>query len=188
MDISLFGGKMVTITPDQITFYGTLGSLILLAIIIYFTRAKSRRIVGAVVGGFVVGLLIILIDWTASSLGLWYYPGSTTGYGPLGYYIPNALFYGAGIAFIGWRINRKWGIKALISFIVIFGLYGIIRDFIFTASTQSSNIIVFGHGIFPVIADMLAWIGALSIAQIIMWLIAGPSKTDSLARESNKKD
>jgi len=35
---------------------------------------------------------------------------------------------------------------------------------------------------------MLAWIGALSIAQIIMWLIAGPSKTDSLARESNKKD
>ena len=54
--------------------------------------------------------------------------------------------------------TRKWSIIALTSFIVIFGLYGIIRDFIFTASTQSSNIIVFGHGIFPVIADMLAWI------------------------------
>lgn len=73
---------MVTITPDQITVYGTIVSLILLTIIIYFTRAKGRRIVGAVVGGFIVGLLIILIDWTASSLGLWYYPGSTTGYGP----------------------------------------------------------------------------------------------------------
>jgi H+/Cl- antiporter ClcA len=65
----LIGGKMVTITPDQITVYGIIGSLILLAIIIYFTRAKSRRIVGAIVGGLVVGLLIILIDWTASSLG-----------------------------------------------------------------------------------------------------------------------
>lgn len=87
---------MVTITPYQITVYGTIGSLFLLAIIIYFTRAKSRRIVGALLGGFVVGLLIILIDWTASSAGLWYYPGSTTGYGPLGYTYPMHFFMGQG--------------------------------------------------------------------------------------------
>jgi len=64
-----------------------------------------------------------LIDWTAFSLGLWYYTGSKTGYGPLGYYIPNALFYGVGIALIGWRINRKFGIKSLIVFIILFGDY-----------------------------------------------------------------
>lgn len=124
-----------------------------------------------------------MIDWTASSLGLWYYSGSTTGYGPLGYYIPNAIFYGEGIALIGWRLNRRWGIKALIIFIILFGLYCISRDFIGTSITQSSNIIVFGHGILSVIADMLAWMGALTIAQIVTWLIAGPSKADALARE-----
>jgi uncharacterized protein YacL len=71
-------------------------------------------------------------------------------------------------------------------FLIILGIF--IRQWsIFTSNTQSSNIIVFGQGILPVIADMLAWIGVLTTAQIIMWLIAGPSKADSLARESNKK-
>ncbi len=173
---------MVTITPYQITIYGTIASAILLTIIIYITRATRRRIAGALVGGLVVGLMVILIDFIASSLGLWYYPGSTTGYGPLGYYIPNALFYGAGIALIGWRINRRFGVKGLAVFIILLGFYGVSRDFIFTATTSSSNIIVFGTGIVPVIADALAWMALLTVAQIVMWLIAGPAKEDKLAR------
>ncbi len=176
---------MVTITPDQIIIYGTTASVVLLTIIIYFTRAARRRIAGALVGGIATGLLVILVDTIASSLGLWYYPGSTTGYGPLGYYIPNALFYGAGIALIGWRINRRFGINALIAFIILFGFYGVSRDFLFTAATSSSNLIVFGSGTAPVIADMLAWMGVLTIAQIVMWLIAGPAKDDKLARAKN---
>ncbi len=177
---------MATITPDQITIYGTIASVLLLAIIVYFTRATRRRIAGALIGGLATGLIVILIDAIASSLGLWYYPGSTTGYGPLGYYIPNALFYGAGIALIGWRINRRFGIKALTAFIVLFGLYGVSRDFIFTAVTSSSNIIVFGVGIAPVIADIVAWMGVLTVAQILMWLIAGPARADKLARTPAK--
>jgi hypothetical protein len=167
------------ITLDQITIYGTLGTAIVLIIIIYFTRATRLRIAGALAAG----LLIILTDFIASSLGLWHYPGYTSGIGPIGYYIPTALFYGAGMALIGWRINRRFGMKGLAVFIILFGLYGSTRDYIY--ATSSSNVIIFGMGIVHVIADYLAWIGILIIAQIVMWLVAGPAKDDRLARTKN---
>lgn len=171
----------MALTPDQFTIYGTIGTLIALIIIIYFTHATRRRIAGALVGGLVVGLLSIFIDFIASSLGFWYYPGSTTGYAPLGYYIPVILFYGAGIALIGWRINRRFGIKGLAVFIILFGIYGSTRDYV-TAATASKGIITSAPGIVPVIADYLAGICILTVAQIVMWLVAGSSKEVSLAR------
>lgn len=177
---------MVTITPDQIIIYGTAAAVVLLTIIIYFTRATRSRIAGALVGGIATGLMVILVDTIASSLGLWYYPGSTTGYGPLGYYIPGALFYGSGMALIGWRINRRFGINGLFIFVILFGFYGVIRDYVGTALTQSSNILVLGSGMVPVIADILAYMAGLTIALIVMWIIAGPAKEDQLARTSTK--
>lgn len=171
----------MALTPDQVTIYGTIGTAIALIIIIYFTRATRRRIIGALAGGLTMGLLVILIDFIVSLLGFWYYPGSTTGYAPLGYYIPTALFYGSGIALIGWRINRRFGIKGLAAFIILFGLYGSIRDYV-TAATVSKGIIIFGLGIVPVIADYLTWVGGITTAQIVMWLVAGSAKDDRLAR------
>ena len=171
----------MVITLDQITIYGTLGTFVVLIIIIYFTHATRRRIAGALAGGLAAGLLIILTDYLAFSLGLWHYSGYTSGIGPIGYYIPTALFYGAGMALIGWRINRRFGIKGLTVFIILFGLYGSTRDYIY--ATSSSNVIIFGTGIIPLIVDYIAWVGILIIAQIVMWFVSGPAKADSLARK-----
>ncbi len=52
----------MVITLDQITIYGTLGTFVVLIIIIYFTHATRRRIAGALAGGLAAGLLIILTD------------------------------------------------------------------------------------------------------------------------------
>jgi len=171
---------MTSFTPDQIAIYGTVGIVIILIIIIYFTRATRRRIVGALAGGLAGGLVIALTDFIASLLGLWYYPGITP-YTQLEYYIPAALLYGSGMALIGWRINRRFSIKGLMIFILLFGVYGSTRDFI-VAATSSGSVITYGTGTVPVIADYLAWVGLLVIAQIAMWLVAGPAKDDRLAR------
>lgn len=89
---------------------------ILLTVIIYFTRETPRQILGAMVGGLAVSLLGISIDIIAYYNGWWYYPNSTTAYGSLGYYLIAASFYGAGVALIGWRVNRHFGLKVLIVF------------------------------------------------------------------------
>jgi len=52
--------------------------------------------------------------------GWWHYPSSTTPYGPLGYYVLTAIFYGAGIALLGWRVNRRFVLKVITLFIIIF--------------------------------------------------------------------
>jgi hypothetical protein len=172
---------MATVTPDQVTIYVTIGYIVILAIIIYFTRATRCRIAGALIGGLGTAFTLgILIDTIGVSLGLWYYPGFT-GRGPLGYNLAFGVLYGAGIALIGWRINRHLGIKGLATFIVLFSLFGVARDYFAVFITESS-IIGFGPGIVPVIADALAWIALLTVTQIVMWLIAGPAKADKLAR------
>lgn len=58
---------MATTTPDQITIYGTIASVLLLAIIVYFTRETRRKIAGARVGGLATDLIVFLIDAIASS-------------------------------------------------------------------------------------------------------------------------
>ena len=170
-------------TLDQIILYGTIGIVIILIIIIYFTRATRWRIAGALAGGLAGGLFIVLTDYIASLLGLWYYPDITV-YTQLSYYVPSALLYGSGIALIGWRINRRFGIKGLTAFILLFGVYGSTRDFI-VAATSSGSVITYGQGFIPVIGDYIAWVGLLVLTQIVMWLVAGPAKDDKLRTKNN---
>lgn len=40
-----------------------------------------------------------------------------------------ALWYGAGVALIGWRVIRRFGGRGLVTFIGIMGVYGPIRDY-----------------------------------------------------------
>jgi hypothetical protein len=53
----------------SVVIYGTTAAIILFVIITYFRRANCLRIAGALVGGFATGLLVILVDSVASSLG-----------------------------------------------------------------------------------------------------------------------
>jgi hypothetical protein len=89
------------------------------------------------------------------------------------YYIITAIFYGAGMALIGWRVNRRFGLKRIGLFIIFFGFYVVFRDFTESAATQSSNLIMFGHGPVPMLADALAWVIFIATAQLVMRLLAG---------------
>jgi hypothetical protein len=155
-------------------------SSILLLIVIYFTHPGLRRLAGALIGGSVFAALNVMIAYYA---GWWQYPVTEDIHAPWLFYAGAGLFYGAAVALIGWRINRRFRVYGLLIFILLMSILGAIRDFSYASST---NLLVFGTGIMPVIADWSAWAMLFLLTQLVMRLIAGPAKTDRLARSKEK--
>ena len=96
-------------------------------------------------------------------------------YAPIYFYIPPILIFGCSLSLIGWRIAKKYGKRGLILFIAFLTLFGSIRDNYYA---QKTNIFIWGNGIIPIIMDALLWALFYTIAQVIMYLIAGDYKKD----------
>ena len=79
------------------------GSLLVAAI--YFTRATSRRVVGAIVGGAVVAFVGAGVEALAHARGWWRYTSDDTPYGPTAMYPVLAVAFSF-LALIGWRVLR----------------------------------------------------------------------------------
>ncbi len=81
---------------------------------------------------------------------------------PLTFYLAAALFYGAGIiGLVGWWARRRFGMRGGAILLVVFPLWGILRDFGGSALyNQTQTMIVWGKGFVPVMADFLLWAGA----------------------------
>jgi len=151
----------------------------LLAVIAFFTRATPRRIAGALAGAVPLVPLVMFYDWIAARIGWWHYPSVVTGSAPLAWYIAAALFYGAGLGLIGWRMIRRFGGRGLLAFLVLLALFGVARDYFYSVAAQ---LIAFGPGPAPLIADGVAYASAAVLVQILMYWIAGPPASDPLAR------
>jgi hypothetical protein len=152
---------------------------LLLAVLVYFTRPTSRRLAGALAAGVVVAALNVLVDVVGYAQGWWRYPTVATPYGPPLFYVATGLWYGAGVALIGWRLTRRYGRRGLLALLLFMGIYGPLRDELGAAATGQ---IVFGPGPVPVLADALSWITLIGIGQAVMRLIAGPPDADPLRR------
>jgi len=172
----------MNITATQAILLGAILGPIEFAIIAYFTRANWRRIGVAVIAGLAYGLLNKGWDLLALAAGWWRYPFTPTGAAPLLFYGPVALAYGGGFGLIGWRVVRKWGTRGLIGFLVAWAIYGVIHDFAGTAATAQSNLIAWGPGLAPVIADFFTYGTCGAAAQLVQRLVAGPASADPLAR------
>jgi hypothetical protein len=152
-------------------------ALVLLGVTVYLTLATFRRLVGALVAGVTVTLLIAGADALARKVGWWYYPSLNTLYGLLLMYLAAALWYGAGVALIGWRLTRRFGWRGLAAFVAVMGIVGPLRDYSGAALTGG---IVFAPGIVPVLGDAVCWAGGMAVAQAVMRLVAGPARKDKL--------
>jgi len=153
--------------------------LVLLAVTAYFTRATPRRLLGAVVAGAAIALVGVGFDVVGDMRGWWHYTSVSTRYGPPLMYVALALWYGAAVALIGWRVTRRFGWRGQVTFIAFMGVYGPLRDYVGTAVTDGS-IQVMGPGIMPLVADVTLWAGLVAAAQGIMWIVAGPASADAL--------
>jgi hypothetical protein len=120
------------------------------------------------------------MDILGHCLGWWHYLGVDTPYGQWWMYTVAALWYGAGVALIGWRLTRRFGWRGQVAFLAAMAIFGPVRDYIATAAAP--GFIVFGPGVVPVLADSACWASGMALGQLVLRLVAGPARSDQLAR------
>ena len=152
---------------------------ILFVVIAFFTHAGLRRIIGVLLAAIPIIPMVMFYDKIAAQFGWWYYPAVTTSSAPLTWYVAAALGYGAGFGLIGWRVIRRWKMRGLLAFLLLFALFGVARDFGYSITTR---FIVFGPGLVPLLADLFAYGSAAMVVQVLMRWIVGPAGSDALAR------
>ena len=146
---------------------------------IYLTRATMRRVAGALSGGIVVAIVGVGIEATAHKFGWWRYPGVDSPYGPPLIY-PCAMLMLATVALIGWRVTRRLGCRGQLVFLGCLAVIGTARDYIW--ATQRPDLIVFNPGIGIVLVDAACWLILAVLAQLVMLWVAGPARSNRLAR------
>jgi hypothetical protein len=165
-------------TTRQLIFV-TCAYLVELLAVVYFTRATSRRIVGALAGGAAVGCFGMGVVALGNASGLWRVPIATTPYFLTLFYL-GFVVSASPIYLITWRLARRFGGRGLAVFVGIVAIIGPPRDYLFAAIFPEW--MVFAPGVAPVLADAVAYIGIVVIGHAVMRLIAGLAHEDRLAR------
>jgi hypothetical protein len=145
----------------------------------YFTRATTRRVVGALVGGGAVAVVGLGVEALAHAVKWWRYTSDDTPYGPPLMY-PAIVLMWAVLALIGWRVMRRFGWRGEMIFLAAVVVQGTLRDYL--EAGQALGLIVLAPGIATVLVDAVCWAGLTALAQGVMRLVAGPAAADRLAR------
>jgi hypothetical protein len=153
------------------------GSLLITAV--YFTRATTRRVLGALAGGGAVAQVGAGVEALAHAWGWWRYTSDDTPYGPLAIY-PLLVVAFAFLALIGWRLTRRFGSRGLTVFLAVVGVLGTVRDCFISGSLM--GLIVFAPGVVIAIIDTFLWAGLTALAIALMRAVSGPATDDRLAR------
>ena len=178
---------MPPLTPSLAFLIGFIVAPILFVLSAYFTRAPARRIIGALVGAVAYAALNIMWDRLAAAAGWWVYPFAPTWVETVPLYIPAGLVAGGAFGLIGWRVIRRWPDgRGLVAFLFVWGVWGVIHDFGGLAITGATNLMTFGPGLAPVIADFFTYVTCGVLAQLAIRLVAGPAGADPLARMSRR--
>jgi hypothetical protein len=151
-----------------------------LAAAIYFTRAPSRRVVGALAGGAVAACWGVGAIIAGEALGVWrdflppahrlwvlFYLGLATSLSP--------------IYLITWRVDRRFGWRGLVVCLVVAGVVGPPRDYLYVAIYPGWG--AFAPGVAPVLADAATYIGLVALGHAVMGLVSGSARGSRLARQ-----
>src|SRR2546423_15407991 len=152
-----------------------------LLVVIYFTRATSRRVVAAFAGGAAVGLFGMGAIILGNKLGLWRVPLVWT---------PSFLtlfFLGLSISvtpiyLVTWRVARRFGWRGLAVCVGIVAIIGPPRDYLY--AMKFPEWMVFAPGVAPILADGVTYAGIVLIGHAVMRLVAGPAREDRLRNKS----
>jgi hypothetical protein len=152
---------------------------IIFAVVAFLSRAGLRRIAGALVAAIPIIPMVMSYDWIASHFGWWHYPSVTSGNAPFAWYVAAALGYGAACGLVGWRVIRRWEVRGLLVFLLLFAIFGVARDYGYSMTT---HFILFGPGPIPLLADLFSYGSAAALVQLLMRWIVGSARSDALAR------
>jgi len=152
-----------------------------LAAAIYFTRAPSRRVVGALAGGAAAGCWGLGAIIAGEALGLW------RDFLPPAHSLWVLVYLGLAISLspiylITWRVARRFGWRGLAVCLIVAGVVGPPRDYLYVATYPEWG--AFAPGVAPVFADAATYIGLVALGHAVMRLVAGPARGSPLARQS----
>ncbi len=119
-------------------------------LVAYFTRATTRRTLGALAAVAVFTAISAPIDLLAGRRGWWWYP-SVVGHPPLLSYLGQSLEFVGTIALVGWRISRRFGWRGALAVLILVCGLGLARDLTVAAFIP---VIRFGSGPMPLLADV----------------------------------
>ncbi|HMF58201.1 MAG TPA: hypothetical protein VK619_17795 [Pyrinomonadaceae bacterium] len=153
--------------------------VIALVVVIYFTRATARRVVGALAGGAAVGLMALGAIKLCETLGWWKIPFASTPYFAFIFYVGVAITCSP-IYLVTWRVARRFGWRGLAVCVAIVAIIGPPRDYLYAATFPKW--MVFSPGVAPILADSVTYIGIVVLGHAVMRLVSGPAREDRLAR------
>jgi hypothetical protein len=146
----------------------------------YFTRAKVRRILGALAAGAVFGVVGLLGLALGEAQGWWHVPQGGSSHFQLLLWLGFAIS-GGPTYLILWRIVRRFGGRGLAVSIVVSTIIGPPRDYWIVAMFPAW--MTFAPGIAPVLADATIYALLIIVGHVVMRMVAGPAQGDRLARD-----
>ncbi len=146
---------------------------------VYFTRATSRRVVGAVAGGAAVGWMVLDVIALGEALGCWRVRLTSTLDFLALFYLVLAISC-TPIYLITWRVASRFGWRGLAVCLIVAAVIGPPRDYLIAA--KYPEWMVFAPGVAPVLADSATYVGIVALGHAVMRLVAGPARGDRLAR------
>jgi hypothetical protein len=152
---------------------------IALAAAIYFTRAPSRRVGGALAGGVAAGCLGVGAMVVGQAIGVWrIFLPSTPGVWAL-FYLGLAISLSP-IYLVTWRVARKFGWRGLAVCLIVVGVIGPPRDYLYAAIFPEW--MVFGQGVAPIFADAATYICLVALGHAVMRFVCGSARGSRLSR------
>jgi hypothetical protein len=158
----------------------TCGYALALAAAIYFTRATSRRVAGALAGGAAAGCWGLGAIMAGEAFGLW------RDFLPSRHSMWVLFYFGLAVSLspiylITWRVARRFGLLGLAVCLVVVGVVGPPRDYLYLATYPEWG--TFSSGVAPVLADAATYVGIVALGHVVMQLVSGPARGSRLARQ-----
>jgi hypothetical protein len=164
-------------TTDQMILVTGL-YLTALAAVAYWTRAKARRIGGALAGGAVFGVVALLAVAMGEAQNWWRVPRSNSAHFQLLLWLVLTVS-NVPVYLITWRVARRFGAFGLAACVLAAAIVGPARDYRLSATFPAW--VVFSSGVVPVLVDATIYGLLVVVGHTVMRLVAGPAQRDSLA-------
>ena len=170
-------------TTLQISVF-TCAYAVALAAAVHFTRAPSRRVIGALAGGAAAGCFGMGAIVLGNALGVWRVPLSSRP-GVLALFYVGLAISCSPIYLITWRVARRFRWRGVAVCLVVVGVIGPPRDYLYAALYPEW--MMFAQGVAPVLADAATYLGLVVVGHVVMWGVSGPAREGPLARRPSEQ-
>ncbi|MBZ5626477.1 MAG: serine/threonine protein kinase [Acidobacteriia bacterium] len=154
---------------------------------VFFTRARLRRVAGALAGGMLFGATWIFKLRLDYSMGWWRTRFAETP-DPFSLFSPTLMFLGIAVLgalvfLVSWRVARRFGWAGLAIFIAFVSAAFTFRDRMYW--DRFMHMMTVSWGVQPLLADTALFVLGLTLGHAVMRIVSGPAKGDELSRRSS---